>query len=98
RSFSAAALGPDGHIYVIGGTKGGSSDSSNFLHTVEAYDPTTDTWTCSIGDINCATSLQTIAPMPTQREALGAATGPDGQIYAVGGAQYTTILDTVETF
>jgi hypothetical protein len=31
---------------------------------------------------------QSVAPMPTARQLLAAATGPDGRIYAVGGHNY----------
>jgi N-acetylneuraminic acid mutarotase len=41
RGGVATALGPDGLIYVFGGTDG----SFTPLNTVEAYDPTTDAWT-----------------------------------------------------
>src|SRR5262245_50219911 len=40
RSDLAAATGPDGKIYAIGGLNAGGG----ILATVEAYDPTNDTW------------------------------------------------------
>jgi hypothetical protein len=39
---SAAALGPDGKIYVVGGTSGGVATSA-----VQVYDPAANTWTIS---------------------------------------------------
>src|SRR2546427_804011 len=67
RAFGAAATGQDGLIYVFGGHNG------SLLHTVEAYDPSTDTWA-------------TKNPMLTARDTNAAVTGPDGRIYAIGGA------------
>jgi hypothetical protein len=80
RANTAAVTAPDGKIYVIGGDSGSSPFS-----TVEAYDPTTNSWACSQGDTNSGCSSSTIAPMPTARALLGAAAGPDGRLYAIGG-------------
>ncbi len=87
RAFSAAAVatGLDGRprIYVIGGTTHATSvlgawqvydPSPAALASAEAYDPASGTWE----------TLPTT--MPTPRRALGATTGPDGRIYAVGGS------------
>jgi hypothetical protein len=52
---------------------------------VEAYDTTTNTWT-------------TVASMPTARTNLPAVTGPDGRIYAIGGFDGSTIVNTVEAY
>jgi uncharacterized repeat protein (TIGR01451 family) len=41
RRAPASALGPDGKVYVVGG----SSTSGQELGTLEIYDPLTDTWT-----------------------------------------------------
>lgn len=49
----------------MGGTNGSSG-------TVEAYTPSTNTWT-------------TVANMPEPRTGMAAATGTDGRIYAIGG-------------
>jgi N-acetylneuraminic acid mutarotase len=80
RFLSAAVL--DGIIYVIGGSAG-AFPAGIILNTVEAYDPTTDTW---------ATNK---APMPTARGAM-AVCALDGIIYAIGGSrdgslQYATV-------
>ncbi len=47
----AAAAGSDGLVYAIGGSENSNygSDNSNYLNTVEAYDPRTDTWTTRAG-------------------------------------------------
>ncbi len=58
-------------LYAIGGRD--FIDQRNGLDTVEAYDPLLDKWS-------------TCALMPTCRHALAATLGPDGRIYAVGGA------------
>lgn len=73
-----------GIIYAIGGY-GGSSVSKVSLSMVEAYDPTTDTWS-------------TIASMPTARYSL-AATEENGVVYAIGGQSIPdSPLATVEAY
>jgi hypothetical protein len=84
RTDLAAATGPDGRVYAIGGNHGGPDNTFNPVGTVEAYDPSTNTWS-------------TVAPMPTARNALAAVVGPDGRIYAMGGYA-ASILDTVEAY
>jgi N-acetylneuraminic acid mutarotase len=68
---AVTAKGADGRarIYAIGGRNG---DPTNGLNTVEAYDPSTDSWT-------------TMAPMPYGRHCHATTTGPDGRIYVIGG-------------
>jgi hypothetical protein len=70
-----------GVLYAVGGNNGDNSG----LTTVEAYDPTSDTWTSK-------------ASMPTSRYALGVAV-VNGILYAVGGHN-TNIgsLATVEAY
>ena len=71
REDHAAATGPDGRIYVIGGLAGGKAQS-----TVMVYTPLPSgggRWT-------------TAAQMPSARSGLGAVTGADGLIYVIGGA------------
>jgi len=60
----------DGKIYAIGGTTALSWDAVA-LSTVEAYDPTADTWTRK-------------ADMPTPRSGIATCV-VDGKIYAIGG-------------
>ncbi|MGE3912476.1 MAG: Kelch repeat-containing protein [Chloroflexota bacterium] len=71
RQDHAAALGPDGKIYVAGGVTG-SDASPQLLSTVDAYDPVTNTWTPR-------------APMLTARGGLRLVTAPNGKLYAIGG-------------
>jgi formylglycine-generating enzyme required for sulfatase activity/N-acetylneuraminic acid mutarotase len=60
-----------GKIYVMGGSRVGYD--GDVLDENEEYDIATNTWT-------------TRASMPTKRTCLGAAVGPDGKVYAIGGA------------
>jgi N-acetylneuraminic acid mutarotase len=48
-------------------------------------------------DRNLLSSWTTVAPMPTARFGLAAATGADGRIYAIGGL-YGSVLNTVEAY
>jgi N-acetylneuraminic acid mutarotase len=57
---------------------------SGAVNVVEAYDPSTNTWTA-------------VAPMPTPRSHLGVAV-IDGIVYAVGGQSGTNHLATVEAY
>jgi virginiamycin B lyase len=82
RSGPAAVTGTDGIIYVIGGYNG------TYLGTVEAYDPTSNTWAAR-------------PPMPTPRSQLAAVCGLDGLIYAIGGSNPgigSGTLATLEVF
>src|SRR5207302_1896654 len=66
RSDLAAATGSDGRIYAIGGDTL-SAGSGAFLDIVEAYDPRTNTWSCSRGDTSPGCANTSLAPMPTPR-------------------------------
>jgi len=84
RGDIAATTGPDGRIYVIGG----SVDSFGAaMARVDVYTPGTNTWAA-------AASLQ------TPRAGLAAVTGRDGRIYAIGGwtTARGTPLTTVEAY
>jgi N-acetylneuraminic acid mutarotase len=76
--FAAAAAG-DGRIDLIGGCLVTTVTQNRFNvycgdpSPVDAYDPRTNTWTKIGLTLNA-------------REALAATTGPDGHVYAVGGA------------
>jgi N-acetylneuraminic acid mutarotase len=80
NGFAAATAG-DGRIEIIGGCKVTHLTQSGFSfycgdpNPVDAYDPRTNTWTKLGLTLNA-------------RQALAAATGPDGQVYAVGGTGY----------
>ena len=83
RGNLAAATDLNGRIYAIGGYL---PPPANYdVNTVEAYDPTTGTWS-------------TVAPMPTARDGLVAVTGLDGHIYAIGGESNGTFVSTVEAY
>lgn len=80
-----------GKIFVIGGTAVASSGSQHNLHTVEVYDPETDTWTHDVD-------------MPTARGWLSASV-VDRKLYAIGGGLRTppntsepVVLSKVEAF
>jgi Kelch motif len=92
RLDAAAVTGKDGKIYVLGGAKPDPDDNSNSLYprSLDVYDPKTNSW-----------GVQ--APMPTGREGLGAAVGPDGTIYAIGGGtdhydRYFKCFSVVEAY
>jgi Bacterial Ig-like domain (group 3)/Kelch motif/Beta-propeller repeat len=73
RSILATATGADGRIYALSGeVSGPGTDGGGRTNVVEAYDTTTNSWA-------------TVANIPTARDHLAAATGPDGRIYAIGG-------------
>ncbi|MDB5066178.1 MAG: protein kinase [Chloroflexi bacterium] len=78
REWLTAATGSNGRIYAIGGWNG------QVLHSVEAYDPPTDSWADA-------------APVPTARWGAAAATGEDGRIFAIGGFTDRPV-DTMEVF
>jgi Kelch motif len=85
----AAATGADGLIYTFGGysasTSGGVT-TATFFSYVEAYNPVTNTWICSVGDPSSGCTSTQLPAMPTPRGGLRAVLGPDGQtIYALGG-------------
>jgi N-acetylneuraminic acid mutarotase len=71
----AASLGDDGRIYAIGGWDSGQQTQIN---TVEAYDPSTQTWAM-------------VQSMPSLRQSLVAAAS-GSTIYAIGGVYGSTIV------
>jgi len=71
----------NGILYAVGGI---SAAAPQGVSTVEAYDPTTDTWT-------------TKAPMPTPRNSLTIGV-MNGILYAVGGGNSSGFLGTVEAY
>lgn len=73
----AAVTGPDGRIYAMGGYN--DNGGYNPLQNVNVYDPASMTWTAA-------------ASMPTAHVRFGAALGPDGRIYVVGGSGYACVL------
>jgi hypothetical protein len=94
RHGFVVVAGADGRIYVIGG-----EDVRGTLSTVEAYDPSKNTWACSSDDASAGCATHSVAPLPTPRQWLAAALGSDGRLYVVGG--YTPsrgYLATVEAY
>lgn len=86
RERAAAAAGPDGLIYVAGGSNGSSPDTSAALKTVEAYDIATNTWVSKPN-------------MHTARDGAAAVTGSDGRIYVIGGrGSDLASLNSVEAY
>jgi hypothetical protein len=88
RDYLAAATGPDGRIYAIGGDTGtdGVSGDPIVVNTVGAYTPAANRWA-------------TVAPMPIWRHEIADATGPDGRIYAIGGdIGGAIVLTTAEAY
>jgi MYXO-CTERM domain-containing protein len=73
--FLAAVGGKDGRIYVMGGSHPDQSLATRGptpVGTFDAYDPRTNVWVA-------------LPSMPTPRDSLAAAAGPDGHLYALGG-------------
>jgi IPT/TIG domain/Kelch motif len=83
RSYLAAATGPDGRIYAIGGDD--NSYVANILASVEAYDPIQNVW-------------QPVAAMPGRRSTAGASVGPFGGINVVGGSDGANALSSVVSY
>lgn len=82
REHLATVTGSDGRIYAIGGLDA----NLRAVNTVEAYDPTTNTWT-------------KVAGMNTARFDLAAVAEADGRIYAIGGASTPGhAVSTVEVY
>jgi hypothetical protein len=70
RRGAGGAVGGDGRIHIIGGYV--ASGGGEVISLVEAYDLDTGRWI-------------EVAPLPTARAWLAAATTPDGRIHAIGG-------------
>lgn len=81
----AAATTAGGLVYVFGG-EGNRDDESGVFAQAEAYDPDSDTW-------------ERLAPMPTPRHGMGAAT-IDGIVYVPGGGDLEgfAAVDTHEAY
>lgn len=85
RVGCAVITGPDGLLYVIGGT---DDMLSGGMATVEAYSIATNTWA-------------TLPALSQARAELSAAVGSDGLIYAMGGWQSGSTqapMSTVESY
>ncbi len=76
--FFGSTLGPDGLIYVFGGSRyWGIWFGGRQYNTVEAYDPTSNTW-------------YDVGTMPSRTQEDGAALAPDGRMFVIGGANATS--------
>lgn len=84
RSNSGIAVS-NGKIYAIGGRQIGLGGYTQYLATVEEYNPVTNIWAKR-------------ADMPTARDSLGVAIGSNGKIYAAGGRNSVSVLATVERY
>lgn len=84
RNSAIPAEGVNGILYVVGGSCCNPGHGSTILATVDAYDPTTNTWTKK-------------APMPTPRlyHSLGVI---DQILYAVGGDGEQGLVSAVEAY
>ena len=70
RSFFGVARAGDGRLYAVGGYIVNPEYSP--VGPVEAYTPSTNTWT-------------TVSSLPNPRGELSVASGGDGRVYAIGG-------------
>lgn len=77
--LNGAVLGPDGKIYLVGGT-----GSYVYYDLIEAYDPNNNTWHCSTNDTAIGCNSTGITPLTNGMETQ-VITGPDSKIYTVGG-------------
>jgi N-acetylneuraminic acid mutarotase len=80
RRGGAAGVVIGGILYVIGGRNA----AGDYIPTVEAYTPATNTWV-------------TKASLPQARSGLGAVAS-NGVIFAVGGRNSVSLLATHETY
>jgi N-acetylneuraminic acid mutarotase len=76
RHSMGVATAPNGKIYAIGGRGTGDTCFAAGCRTVEEYDPVTNTW---------RGQNEGLEMMPTARDQLAVAAGPNGKLYAMGG-------------
>ena len=84
-----------GQIYLVGGIA--NLQTLNPVATVEAYDVYNDRWYCSTLKNSCDNQYQP-SPLSTPRSDLAIISGPDGKLYAIGGANKAQIFTTVEAY
>lgn len=85
RGCLAAAADSQGRIYAIGGAENNSTVGFTSRATVERYDPIANSWSF-------------VAPLPVGVDTMGAATGPDGRIYVIGGETFTPCPGSCSSF
>jgi N-acetylneuraminic acid mutarotase len=83
-AFAATAAVPDGRVFVISGFAP-YGRPRRLTNAVRVYDPKKDEWAEA-------------SPIPTPRAAPGAAVGPDGKIYVVGGADPNSQNTVLEAY
>src|ERR1700694_5270522 len=76
-----ASVAANGKIYLMGGW-----DGRQPVNWVQAYDPSTNTWSCSFGGPGCKSS--DLKPMPESVFNAGVTWGLNGTLVVAGG--YTT--------
>jgi len=81
----AAAAQYNNLIYVAGGSNGKATDDSSPLKTLEAYNPSKNTW-------------KKLASMHTARDGPAAVTGTDGRVYVIAGLGDSAYLSSVESY
>jgi N-acetylneuraminic acid mutarotase len=83
-----AVVNLGGRIYAFGGVCDAGPDCNGKVEeVVEAYDPATNTWACSVGDYAAGCATSTLSPMPvdlTQNTQL-AVVANGGRVYLLGG-------------
>lgn len=85
RAAHASVMGPDGLVYVIGGSDNGYNTGSTAVYaTTRVYDPATNVWSSS-------------GTMDTASKYLGAVVTGDGMILALGGNTLAATLDVVQS-
>jgi N-acetylneuraminic acid mutarotase len=87
-AYAAVVAGLDRRIYVISGfDKDLAGQPRELTNLNRAYDPGRDEWT-------------ELGPIPTPRTSPGAAVGPDGRIYVIGGARanFKAVNDVAEAY
>src|SRR5205807_10176232 len=93
RHGFVVVAGANGRLYAIGG-----ADVRGTLQTVEAYDPSSNTWACSTDDAASGCATRSLAPLPTPRHGFVVVAGAKGRIYVIGGADVRGTLQTVEAY
>jgi N-acetylneuraminic acid mutarotase len=87
-AFAGVVAGLDQRIYVVSGfDKDLSGQPRKLTNLNRAYNPGRDEWT-------------ELAPIPTPRTSPGAAVGPDGRIYVIGGdrANFKKVNNVAEAY
>jgi N-acetylneuraminic acid mutarotase len=76
---------PDGRVLVIGGSGANGASTTNDKATVEAYEPTTETWSA-------------LPSMAQRRVWCRVRRLPDGRVLAIGGGDYQSVWSSTEVW